>query len=141
SPPTSNPAIKISVYFHKLPSVTHEQFFAHWQTIHAGLALAMQAFRNNIIRYVQHHQTPQMKDQARSLGMNVLEYDACAQMWVRSWDDWVAFHNSEEYASALADDCRLFMQLPMTFMVGYENLIVGEAANEIGGRDGISLVQ
>lgn len=79
-----------------------------------------------------------MKERARSLAEGVLNYDACAQLWVRTWDDWLAFSSSEEYKSALADDCQLFMKLPMTYMVGYENLVVGDASRAIGGKDGLS---
>ncbi|KAL6407687.1 hypothetical protein AUP68_08708 [Ilyonectria robusta] len=57
-----------------------------------------------------------MKQRAESLGENVLDYDGCAQLWVRSWDDWLAFYNSKEYAAALSDDCDRFMTLPMTYM-------------------------
>ena len=85
----------------------------------------------------QHHQTPEMKERARSLGENVLEYDGCAQLWVKSWDDWLKFYNSKEYAVALGPDCDRFMQLPMTYMVGYENLVVGDASREMGGKDGM----
>lgn len=79
-----------------------------------------------------------MKARATSLGENVLEYDACAQLWVRTWDDWLAFYNSPEYAAALSDDCDRFMALPMTYMVGYENLVVGDASVVLGGSDGLS---
>lgn len=78
-----------------------------------------------------------MKARATSLGENVLEYDACAQLWVRTWDDWLAFYNSPEYAAALSDDCDRFMALPMTYMVGYENLVVGDASVVLGGSDGL----
>lgn len=78
-----------------------------------------------------------MKERARSLGENVLDYDGCAQLWVRTWDNWLAFYNSKEYAAALSDDCNRFMALPMTYMVGYENLVVGDASTEMGGRNGM----
>jgi hypothetical protein len=79
-----------------------------------------------------------MKQWARSLRENVLEYDGCAQLWVKSWEDWLAFYNSKEYAAALSNDCDRFMALPMTYMVGYENLIVGDASVAMGGADGMS---
>lgn len=79
-----------------------------------------------------------MKSRAASLGENVLEYDACAQLRVRTWDDWLAFYNSPEYAAALSNDCNRFMALPMTYMVGYENLVVGEALEALGGKSGLS---
>lgn len=69
-----------------------------------------------------------MKERARSLGEGVLEYDACAQLYVRTSDDWLAFSNSEEYKTVLADDCQKFMTLPMTYMVGYESLVVDTSA-------------
>jgi hypothetical protein len=78
-----------------------------------------------------------MKERAKSPGEKFLDYDGCAQLWVRSWDDWLAFYNSKEYAAALNDDCNRFMALPMTYMVGYENLIVGSAVEEVGGKDGM----
>lgn len=78
-----------------------------------------------------------MQARAKSLGENFLDYDGCAQLWVKSWDDWLAFYNSPEYAAALKDDCDLFMALPMTYMVGYENLVVGSVPEELGGKDGM----
>lgn len=80
-----------------------------------------------------------MKERARNLGENVLEYDGCAQLWVRNWDDWMAFYNSAEYVAALSDDCHRFMALPMTYMVGYENLVVGAAVRGVEGADGLDL--
>ncbi|KAG7105797.1 hypothetical protein HYQ45_018508 [Verticillium longisporum] len=80
-----------------------------------------------------------MKERARSLGENLLDYDGCAQLWVRTWDDWLAFYNSKEYAAALSDDCDRFMALPITYMVGYENLVVGDASKVTGGKDGMDI--
>ncbi|KAJ6092313.1 hypothetical protein N7467_004282 [Penicillium canescens] len=135
--PNFQSAIKVSVFFRKLEGISHEEFFAHWQTVHADLAAATQAFQNNILRYVQHHQTPEMKARAASLGENVLEYDACAQLWVRDWDSWLGFYNSPEYAAALKDDCDRFMALPMTYMVGHENLVVGDTVKALGDTNGL----
>ncbi|KAE8345036.1 hypothetical protein BDV24DRAFT_159870 [Aspergillus arachidicola] len=134
--PNFQNAIKISVFFRKRAEISHDQFFTHWQTVHCDLVVATQAFRDNILRYVQHHQTPEMMERARSLGEGVLEYDACAQLWVRSWDDWLKFSGSEEYNNALGEDCQRFMQLPMTYMVGRENIVVGHGVPEIEGKDG-----
>ncbi|KAL4897836.1 EthD domain-containing protein [Aspergillus ambiguus] len=135
--PNYQPAIKVSVFFRKRPGISYDTFFGHWQTVHADLAVATQAFQGHILRYVQHHQTPVMKARAQSLGENVLDYDGCAQLWVRTWDDWMAFYTSKEYAAALSDDCHRFMELPMNYMVGYENLVVGDTSRVIGGKDGL----
>ena len=69
--PNFQPAIKVSVFFRKKDGISHEDFFKHWQTVHA-------------------------------------------------------------------DDCSRFMALPMTYMIGYENLVVGDAAQAIGGKSGLS---
>lgn len=79
-----------------------------------------------------------MKARMTGIGESVLDYDACAQLWVRNWDGWLGFCQSPEYSAALSDDCSRFMAMPMTYMIGYENLVVGDAAQAIGGKSGLS---
>lgn len=86
---------------------------------------------------LQHHHTPEMKARAQSLGKSTLDYDACAEIWVRTWDDYMDFYTSKEYAASLSKDCDLFMALPVTYMIGQENLVVGDASRWIGGNDGL----
>lgn len=88
----------------------------------------------------QYPQTPETKERARSLGGNVQDYDGCAQLYMRTWDDWLALQHSEEYSTALAADCRRFMQFPQTFMVGEEILIADDASRQIGGNDGLDII-
>lgn len=38
-----------------------------------------------------------MKEKLKSLGMEVLDYDACSTLWVRKWEDWIDFVSSPEY--------------------------------------------
>jgi hypothetical protein len=50
----TQPYIKISFFFSKLPEVSDEQFHRHWETVHADLTVSSAAFKaNRIIRYVQ----------------------------------------------------------------------------------------
>jgi hypothetical protein len=51
--PNFQPCIKVSVFFKKLDSISYDTFFEHWQTVHADLAVATQAFQANILRYFQ----------------------------------------------------------------------------------------
>lgn len=51
--PNFQPCIKVSVFFRKIDSVSYETFFGHWQSVHADLAVATEAFRHSIQRYVQ----------------------------------------------------------------------------------------
>lgn len=58
---------------------------------------------------MQVYQSPEMKKKLQELGMEVLDFDACSQIWVRSWDDWVEFAGSKEYMDALMPDADHFM--------------------------------
>ena len=51
-----------------------------------------------------------MKLKVKSLGLDLLDYDACSTLWVRSWDDYVEFVRSEEYR-VLAADTKHFMDV------------------------------
>jgi hypothetical protein len=42
------------------------------------------------------------------MGMDVLDYDGCSTLWVKSWDDAEKFFSSPEYGNLFAD-CANFM--------------------------------
>lgn len=67
----------------------------------------------------------------------MLEFDGCSEIWVRSWDDWLKFYSSKEYAKALSADCDLFMKTPISVYVGQENIIFGEKTAVEGSTAGI----
>lgn len=51
--PNFQPCLRVSCFFNKKESITYEEFFAHWQTIHADLAVATKEFSEVILRYTQ----------------------------------------------------------------------------------------
>jgi hypothetical protein len=58
----------------------------HYNHVHADLTVAAKLFNVvKIQRYVQTYQTPEMKEKISKAGMEVLDYDACSQIWVRNW--------------------------------------------------------
>ena len=63
------------------------------------------------------------------------EYDGPAQLSNRSLAD---SEQSPAYAKALAPDCAHFMAMPISVAVGYDNLIFGEAAPNLDGKDGLT---
>ncbi|KAK3048038.1 hypothetical protein LTR09_010553 [Extremus antarcticus] len=137
--PNYQPCIKLSFWFSKLPEVSYEQFHRHWETVHADLTIATKDFGVcKVQRYVQFHQTPEMKERAQSLGLEHFDFDGCSEIWVKSWEDWERFYKSDDYAKALAPDCRFFMAMPIKVAVGYENLVYGEALPEMGGTNGVT---
>ncbi|KAK0938560.1 hypothetical protein LTR48_005138 [Friedmanniomyces endolithicus] len=137
--PNYQPCVKLSFFFNKKPEVSDEQFHRHWETVHADLTIAAKDFKAcKIQRYVQFHQTADMKEKAKQLGLEHVAFDGCSEIWVRDWDDWMAFYSSPEYASAMQPDCAHFMAFPIHVMVGYDNLIFGHAIPGEGGKDGIT---
>jgi hypothetical protein len=104
--------IKLSFFFRKSPTVTDAFFQKHYNHIHSDLTVACKKFHAvKIARYVQLYQSPGLKSKLQELGMDVLEYDACSQIWVRKWEDWEAFAGSDEYRAALMPDAEKFMNL------------------------------
>jgi hypothetical protein len=134
------PGIRLSFFFKKLPHVSYEQFMEHYHHVHADLTVATKSFNvYQIQKYVQTYQPPELKDKLKSLGLQVLDFDACSQMWVKSWDDWEKFSSSEEYLKALVPDGVNFMDVAsITVMAGHDTIIFGKASPDVGATDGIT---
>ncbi|KAF7187780.1 hypothetical protein HII31_10882 [Pseudocercospora fuligena] len=116
--PNYQPYIKLSFYFNKLPHVSDEQFHRHWETVHADLTIAAKDFKVfGVKRYAQIHQSADLKEKARDLGVTLgiehLDYDGCSEIWVEKWEDWINFSSSPEYAQAMNPDCKHFMAMPI----------------------------
>jgi hypothetical protein len=63
-------------------------------------------------RSIQLYQSPEMKEKVKSLGMELLDYDACSTIWVKDWESWEKFSSSPEYA---AGSCSLLTWPPLRF--------------------------
>jgi len=138
--PNYQPYVKLSFFFNKLPHVSYEQFHKHWETIHADLTVGTNAFWNSKVqRYVQFHAPPEAKEKVKGLGLELMDYDGCSEIWVKSFDDWEKFANDPNFGKKLVGDSDHFMQLPFRVMAGYENLIFGPPIPGIGGVAGVSL--
>jgi hypothetical protein len=80
----------------------------HYNHVHSDLTVACKKFHAvKIQRYVQLYQSPEMKKKVQALGMDL--FDGCSQIWVKTWDDWIEFASSPEYAAALLPDADQFM--------------------------------
>jgi hypothetical protein len=80
-----------------------------------------------------------MKEKVKALGMDLLDWDGCSEIWVKSWEDWENFSKSPSYAKYLSPDCKYFMDtsIPVKVMAGYDNIIFGKTVPGVGGTDGI----
>ncbi|KAF2404504.1 hypothetical protein EJ06DRAFT_526587 [Trichodelitschia bisporula] len=140
TPKNYQPCVKLSFFFNKLPNVSYEHFHRHWETVHADLAISAREFGLcGLKRYSQHHQTPDFKEKVTALGMDLMDYDGCSEIWVRSMDDWERFFKSPEYNAAMSKDCANFMGMPIRVMAGREHLVFGKAIPGLDGTDGITV--
>jgi hypothetical protein len=109
--PNYQPCIRLSFWFNKLPDVSYEQFHRHWETVHADLTVATKDFLVcDIKRYVQFHQTPELKEKAKSLGLEHMDYDGCSELWVKDFDDAMKFfqvHDNIKLRNSFTDDFTL----------------------------------
>ena len=60
--PNTQPSIKLSFFFKKLPGVSDDHFYRHWQSIHSDLTVGTKSFHDNQLqRYVQVGSSPKKK--------------------------------------------------------------------------------
>ncbi|KAK1763385.1 hypothetical protein QBC33DRAFT_598608 [Phialemonium atrogriseum] len=118
--------LKISLYLRKQPNVTDAYFHAYWANNHLEPALKNKTFTDKTRRYNQHHVTPAEREQAKTLGIPVLEYDGIAEVWVDSLDDWKAIVSDTEFVNAVAADEPHFIMAPIHVLIGWDNLIIGD---------------
>ena len=87
--------------------MTQPQFEAHWRDTHGQLALASKAFSDaKIQKYVQNHNDKALSKKAAELGLPLVEFewDACSEMYVKTWEDYLVFATSEEARDLLGPD-------------------------------------
>lgn len=138
-PPSSAPLIKISFFFCKKASIPYADFYAYWRNTHGRLTVASTAFNDiGIAKYVQiinpstlghiNSQTQISKD-LEKMGASEdkkadgWQWDACSELYVRKWDDYVRFTASDEFAKVLGPDGAKFVDLEkgLRVLVGVED--------------------
>ncbi|KAF2419709.1 hypothetical protein EJ08DRAFT_654033 [Tothia fuscella] len=118
--------LKVSLFLKKLPTITDEQFHAHWKGQHVDLALQNSTFTSKTRKYNQVHITPELRAQAASFGIPVMEYDGIAEVWVDSMEDWLEVVSDESFGKVIAADEGLFIQAPINVQLSYDNLVIPE---------------
>ncbi|KZM22513.1 uncharacterized protein EKO05_0009682 [Ascochyta rabiei] len=139
------PYFRALVFFNKKPDVTAAFFHEHWKSVHADLTLQTPGAGVNLMRYVQFHQEakhvndlqPLLDDSGGSI--QIMPYDGCAEFHAKSAKEFVVFMKSVWASDHLVGCGKRFADMTQGYyvMVGYDNLIYGNAIPEIGGADGI----
>lgn len=107
TPRPARPLIRVSFFFSKKPSMSQSEFEAHWRDQHGRLAVASKAFRDaDIQKYYQIHNKKDLNREAIKLGLPLMdfEWDACSEMYVRTWEDYVVLATSDEMRDVLGPD-------------------------------------
>ncbi|KAK5451325.1 hypothetical protein LTS15_008089 [Exophiala xenobiotica] len=149
--PNHQPYVKLTFFFKKRSDISYEDFHKHWETV--GFLCTPPApivlricwwqpchFGARIDPLVEYHQTPQLKSAANTCveGMELLDFDGCSEILVDSLDKAIRFFKSPEYVEKMNLDEGNWLERPVRMMIGYDNLIFGQALPLPGTKNGIS---
>ncbi|KAG4424774.1 hypothetical protein IFR04_002122 [Cadophora malorum] len=140
--------LKLTIMQHRNPSMSEEDFHAHWTRKHAPLASAWLQ-RNEIISYTQYH-TPKSTrylaaSVAKDFGWTLAGYDGYVDFMVSSVEDLKNAVEDPEYPEKVLPDEQMFMdQSNSVVTVGWEEVYVKDGkvinidrdGNSIYGQDG-----
>ncbi|ERS95467.1 hypothetical protein HMPREF1624_07983 [Sporothrix schenckii ATCC 58251] len=126
--PTPGRYLKVSLFLRKVPSVSDEYFHGYWRNNHLVPAFANDTFMSKVRKYNQHHITPDVRAEAQSLGIPVLDYDGVAEVWVDGVEDWKQIVTDTDFVKAVAEDEKHFILHPINVMFGWDNLIIDKEA-------------
>ncbi|CAK7240334.1 MAG: hypothetical protein STHCBS139747_001773 [Sporothrix thermara] len=136
---TLQPCVKASCYFRRKKDISFEHFDKHWGSVHADLTVSSEPFvQYNVLRYVQHHTSPEEKARLAKIGQKVLDFDGCSTLWFRNWDDYEKFFTSPNFAELVADGDLFMDTSSVTVYAGHDMIAFGKALPEIDASDGIT---
>ncbi|KAL4738823.1 EthD domain-containing protein [Aspergillus similis] len=105
--PPADAVIRVSSFFTKHPSLSQDEFDSYWRETHGPLVLNSKIFHEaNILQYSQVHNRRDLTESAAKLGPSALafEWDACSEMYFRTWEDYEKFAKSDEMRDILGPD-------------------------------------
>lgn len=106
-PRPTSPPIRVSFFFTKHPSMSQSEFESYWRDTHGRLAIATKAFGEaKIQQYTQIHNNEPLNKEAAKLGLPLmnLRWDACSEMYVKTWENYLTFATSDEMKDILGPD-------------------------------------
>lgn len=96
------PTLRLLCFFKRRPDVPEAEFHTWWSSAHADLTVssAPVAFTKHVLRYAQLHKTS-VHDAMAPSGWTILPFDACGEITVRTWDDFLAFQTNPDFLKKL----------------------------------------
>ncbi|KAL4919150.1 hypothetical protein BDW62DRAFT_200030 [Aspergillus aurantiobrunneus] len=106
-PPPARPLVRVTFYFSKIPSMTHDEFYDYWRNTHGVLTVAAKSFEDaKVQQYTQIRHDHSLSQEAAKLGFTLLdlEWDGCSDLYFQTWDDFHRFATSDELRNVLGRD-------------------------------------
>jgi hypothetical protein len=99
--------IRLTAMLTRNPSLTHDEFLAHWRTVHGPKILAVPGIERWLVRYEQHER---LDAEAAGVPWTGTEgYDGVTMQWFRSLADFYAMISDAEYRRIVGPDERLLL--------------------------------
>ncbi|KAF3033615.1 hypothetical protein E8E12_001967 [Didymella heteroderae] len=123
--------LRITVFAHRNPKISEEEYHAHWATKHAPLVSSWLQ-RHGVVKYTQYHTPTSHKSLTTQ---QTLSYDGMADFYVRSYEDFERAYEDPYYADVVRpDEEYLFDVESMRVMVGTETCVI-EGGKVVEGKD------
>lgn len=115
--------VKLFAVLRRHPSMSVEEFVAHWRDHHGPLIAGEPSLARHIVRYEQH-----VRHRPDPLS-GTEDVDGVAVQWFTSMDAFVAFMSEPAYAELIAPDERRFLDLDrLEFVITEEPTVVIDGA-------------
>ncbi|EHL02568.1 Dimeric alpha+beta barrel [Glarea lozoyensis ATCC 20868] len=117
-------AVKITIMFKKLDTITNEEFHSHWSNVHPKIFLGVKIVQEKIIKYAQHHVNNEVSEGLKAAGLPVADYDGCAEIYARSVEELMSVFQDEEYLRVVVPDEMRFLKRDEAKMIlGWEDVL------------------
>ncbi|KAF2650059.1 hypothetical protein K491DRAFT_609590 [Lophiostoma macrostomum CBS 122681] len=126
----------VKLFYNRKEGITPEEFNSYWANHHSTLTAGFH-IRVGVVRSVQYHSTPEIRDLVRFHGgPPVLEYDAVAELWMYSLETLQALQSDPYYVNTIQPDEQKFIdETSVKIVVGVDYIVVeGQKKVEQHGR-------
>lgn len=83
----TNPLIRISFFFSKLPTQSYSEFYEYWRNTHGRLGISIKAFLDcDVQRYVQVRNCHELNGRLKEVGLEQqsdFTWDGCSELYVK----------------------------------------------------------
>ncbi|KAH6668407.1 hypothetical protein B0J14DRAFT_163354 [Halenospora varia] len=134
---TPSQLIKIMMFIKKKPETSDAEFRQHWLGHHAKIPVQNEGFRRNVVKFNQVLASAELRSQALSLGLPILDYDGIVEIWVESLAKWKEVLSDEDFVQAMKADEGLFLQPTVSVILGTQYTLIGpdsEMSKEVDGE-------